>query len=240
MQFPADAEPYLSGAAFSNGLTLPIARPEGSVPDRFTLLEALVRGRRVLHMGCVDHLPLIEEKRRRGRWMHERLAGSAAALAGLDIEAEGVAYLRDRLGYDDVHLTDVTRDAPPEAVANRAWDVAVFGEIIEHVDDPVHFLSAFRERYAGIVAEAVFTTPNAFRLDNHRAARRGEEVINTDHRFWWTPYTLGKVCTRAGLRVTDFRFCEGYPVPAWNVPRRLRLSRTPALRDTLVMTAALA
>ncbi|HYE57847.1 MAG TPA: hypothetical protein VD948_05050, partial [Rhodothermales bacterium] len=186
MQFSPDAEPYLTGAAFSNGLTVPIARPERSVPDRFTLLETLVRGRRVLHMGCVDHLPLIEEKRRKGRWMHERLARSASALAGLDIEAKGVAYLRDRLGYDDVHLTDVTKDDPPTGVAERAWDVAVFGEIIEHVDDPVHFLAAFRERYAGIVAEAVFTTPNAFRQDNFRAARHHREVINTDHRFWWT------------------------------------------------------
>jgi len=239
MKFAPDAQPYLTGEAFSNGLTVPIARPERSVPDRFTLLEDLVRGRRVLHMGCVDHLPLIEEKRVRGRWMHARLVGSAAEVAGLDIETAGIAYLRDKMGYQDVYVTDVTQDAPPAAIAKRSWDVAIFGEIIEHVDDPVLFLSAFRERYAGIVKEAVLTTPNAFRADNYTAARHHREIINSDHRFWWTPYTLGKVCTRAGLKVTDFRFCQGYPVPSWNVPRRLLLSRYPALRDTLVMTVAL-
>ncbi len=239
MHFADDVQPYLTGTQFSNGLTVPIARPERSVPDRFSLLEGLARGKRVLHMGCVDHLPLIEQKRARGRWMHARLAASATDLAGLDIEMEGIAYLRDTLGYKDVYVTDVTQDPPPPEVANRTWDLAVFGEIIEHVDDPVHFLSAFRERYAGVVHEAVFTTPNAFRADNHSAARAGREVINTDHRFWWTPYTLAKICTRAKLHVLDFSFCQGYPVPSWNVPRRVLLSRYPALRDTLVMTVAL-
>lgn len=239
MQLDPSILPFLHGSEFSNGLRVNISRPERSVPDRIGALERMAQGMRVLHIGCVDHVPLIEAKRRRGRWLHDRLAVRASQLAGIDLDAEGVAYVTEKLGYEDVFVSDVTRDDPPARVAEQTWDFALLGELVEHLDNPVAFLAAFRTRYAPHVNEVVITTPNAFRIDNFKRARRHVELLNSDHRFWWTPYTLSKVCVRAGLQVREFSFCESYPVPRWNVPRRLTLSRYPALRDTIVLRASL-
>ncbi len=231
--------PYLTGSEFSNGLRVAISHPERSVPDRIALLEQMSEGKRVLHIGCVDHIPLIEAKRKRGRWLHDRLAQRTAALVGIDLDAAGVAYVTQNLGYEDVFVSDVTRDDPPPKISMARWDYAILGEIVEHLDNPVTFLSAFRSRYAPYVDEMIITTPNAFRIDNFKQARRHVELINSDHRFWWSPYTLAKVCAQSGLRVLSFSFCESYRLPRWNVPRRLLLSRYPALRDTIVLRASL-
>lgn len=239
MKFDAHVLPYLSGEEFSNGLRLKIAQPERSVPTRIERLERLARGRKVIHVGCVDHIPLIEQKIERGTWLHARLHGTADRCLGLDIDAEGVAYLQEKLGYEDVVQCDVIADPVPPSITAERWDVMILGEIVEHLDNPVIFLSSMREKYAAVVDRLVITVPNAFRIENFLMARRHQEFINTDHRFWFTPYTLAKVVTEAGLEVESFQFCQSYPIPKVLLPKLLLLRRYPALRDNLVLTARL-
>lgn len=229
--------PYLEGTAFSNGLRMRISAPRWSVPDRLSFLEDYVRGMAVLHVGCTDHLPLIEEKRRKGRWAHDRLSKTAARLAGLDIDAEAVAYLTDTLRIPDIFLTDVLRDPIPPAIAASRWDVALLGEIVEHLDEPVSFLRTFREHYGSVVDRVLITVPNAFRADNARWSGQHLEINNSDHRTWWTPWTLAKVLTRAGYHAPRWTFCEGHPLPQWRLLRRAHLMTSPAHCDTLVMEA---
>jgi hypothetical protein len=85
----------------------------------------------------------------------------------------------------------------------------ILGEIIEHISNPAAFLNALRERYAGYVGKIILTTPHAFRYKNFtRAAKTHQEIINSDHRFWFTPYTLAKIAVDAGLWPEEFWLVE--------------------------------
>ena len=61
------------------------------------------------------------------------------------------------------------------------------------------FLQRFRENYGDVVEQIVITVPNALRAGNVKGAFRNTETINSDHRFFFTPYTIAKVACDAGF-----------------------------------------
>jgi hypothetical protein len=74
--------------------------------------------------------------------------------------------------------------------------------------------------------------------------RSHKELINSDHRYWFTPYTLAKVVTRAGFTSLRLGFVEnGVPRSRGGIRRALKqrlLRMHPALREVLVMEASFA
>lgn len=241
MRFDDQVREHLSGAAFNNALEVRIGDGQGI--DRVSLLVELCRDKRVIDLGFADHAELVGAKAERGVWLHGALAAVAERCLGIDTSEAGVQRARD-LGYRDILTADITRDAIGEIDADD-WDLLILGEILEHVDDPVRFLSAIRERYGVRIGRFVLTVPNVFAVGNLLNAVRGRETVNSDHRYWFTPYTLAKVLTRAGLRPEWFTFCESFRgEPARTVHARLRSTiaglakgRSPALRPDLVMAA---
>lgn len=229
------AQAYLRGDTFSNGQRFRFALSPRPV-RRLDLLRRMATGKRVLHLGFADHLPLIDAKIAKGTWLHALLADVAASVTGIDNDAEAVAHCR-ALGYGDLHTLDVTTDALPADLDGQTWDLAVLGEILEHVDNPVAFLDGLRRTLDGRCAEIVISTPNAFEASNLVHAMRSVEFINTDHRFWWTPYTLAKVCTRAGLTVVDLDVCKNHRSSVLAMEPLTHLF--PMLRDTLVVRCRL-
>jgi hypothetical protein len=234
---------YLEGREFSSGLqvrVVPTSPGPAPATDRQAWILALCAGQRVVHLGCCDHVPLIRDKIAAGIWLHGRLTTAASQCLGVDVDADAVRYLRDELGYDNVVCADLSRDAPAR-LTSGGWDWMVAGEIVEHLDDPVRFLSQLRETAVSHCRGLVVTVPNALRLENGLLALRGIECVNTDHRYWFTPFTIAKVLTRAGFRCESVDFVHSYPPPAprgirsWLASRLLR--RRPMLRDTLVATA---
>jgi hypothetical protein len=233
-----DLRRYLDGEEFSSGLAVEIASRREPVHDRVAHLSELVRGRRVVHVGCVDHLPLLDDKIERGIWLHGRLAEAAERCVGVDINREGIERLRTVHGRTDVVAADITADDIPEIDGLR-WDCFLLADVVEHLDAPVQFLRAVVERHGSRFDELIVTVPNALCDDNRRAARRGREVVNTDHRFWFTPYTIAKVARRAGLDPRWIRFAEFRPTTAYGRLRHsLRRRRFGARGDTLVVGMA--
>lgn len=208
MRFSNGMEAYLRGDAFSQSRSVRLLRTDSPVDaevwDRTLLLEGMLRGKRVIHVGCVDHSEgVIRRKWERGQWLHARIDAVAQRCLGVDIDAAGVDFVREELGYEDVYCIDMLRDEAPE-IHGECWDVLLLGEVIEHVDNPVAFLLGLQKRYAHCVDQLVITVPNAFRFKNLRLAWRNVERINTDHRYWFTPYTIAKVLYRAGYETREF------------------------------------
>lgn len=231
-----EAKDYLSGAKFSSAYFLALGRRHPYIA-RVPLVAGLSVGQRVIHVGCVDHLPLIEEKMARRNWLHGEITAVARDCIGLDINREGIDFLRAR-GIRNVHFYDILGDALLPGGADDAWDVMVLGEVLEHIDNPVLFLQRLRAKYQGRVSRLVLTVPNAFSFDNIKLAARAYEYINTDHRFWFTPFTLAKVITSAGFTVQGFAYCDGFLRPRW-LPSGIICRLIPAYRDTVVMVAEL-
>jgi hypothetical protein len=241
MQLKPSVMEYLDGRAFSNGLLVDFDLDEEDyvLRSRISWLQQICCEKDVIHAGCVDHgIHLIEHKRRRKKWLHAALCERARRCHGIDRDGEGIVFLRDELGFDDVECLDLVNETSRVIESNR-WDYLVLGELLEHVDDPVAFLQSIRQRYARHVADAVITVPNAFARENFRLARRGLEGINTDHRYWFTPYTLAKVATRAGLVIRYLRLCRNGVVKRRSFLKNAYLRRHPFLRNNIILVAAL-
>lgn len=201
---------YLAGKKFSNSLVVPYPYRE-DIPNRVVFLSKLMKGKRVIHLGCLDHLPLIDEKISRRQWLHKELTESAATCIGVDIDQEAKAYVETKHGYTNIILGDFTKQRLAE-LASRQWDYAVLGEILEHIDNPVAYLQSIRELYADCLERIVITVPNAWTQTTMRMASQSAEIINSDHRYWFTPYTLAKVILRAGLELEDIYFANRVPL----------------------------
>ncbi len=212
---------FLSGKTFSNAYRFELGSA-GPAPRRAERLVEICRGQRVLHVGCCDHLGLIRAKVAQGVYLHQNLCRVASRCAGMDISAPGVALLHE-LGFADVY--------EPDDVPDDSYDICLLADVIEHVGDVVAFLQSMR-RYR--CARLVVATPNAFRLRNFLSSG---EVINTDHRYWFSPYTLCKVLADAGYRAERVELCHSDHVSARGALLARMLDFLPKYRDTLLVTA---
>lgn len=244
MIFDDEVDKYLNGAAFSNGLKIRISNSEESVKDRFQIIESLCRDKKVIHLGCVDHLPLIQKKLEQNSWLHARLCDCSSRCLGIDINREGIEYIRNTLGYEDVICANLIEESIDE-IKNDSWDYLVLGEVLEHMDNPCMFLKKIQENYSNI-DKLIITVPNALSLQNITFTFSNIECINTDHRYWFTPYTLANVVCHAGMRVEQFFLCQ--PISENNnllylaahpkgLFRHMLFKRYPATRQTLLAVA---
>jgi hypothetical protein len=182
----------------------------------------MARGQRVLHVGCCDHLPHVRERVARGAHLHQLLCATAARCVGSDTNLQGLSLLRE-LGFAEVYA--------PDEVPDSQFDLCLLADVIEHVGDPVSFLrSMSRYRFR----QLVITTPNVFRWRN---CLPGDELVNTDHRLWFSPYTLCKVLVDAGYEPVAVELCHGDHVSLLGAVAARALDFVPRWRDTLLATA---
>jgi hypothetical protein len=145
-------------------------------------------GKRVLHLGCVD-TGLLESRFAQGQLMHQQLQKVATELWGLDINVEGLAFLRAH-GFDNLVEGDVSAlDEVPE-LEGEAFDVLVASEIMEHLLNPGLFLSSVKSLMVPGHTELIITVPNAFRVSTLAWLLRGIEYVHPDHNYWFSYHTL--------------------------------------------------
>ncbi len=190
--------------------------------------EAVVercRGRRVLHLGCVD-AGLLEQRLQAGQLMHQKLAAVAADLWGLDIDEAGIERMREH-GFQQLIAADAA-EAVPQLEA-QSFDVIVASEVVEHLMDPGRFLQSVRSWMTPGSTELIVTVPNAFRIDTLLGLFRGVERIHPDHNYWFSYRTATNLLHKTGFEITSVSVYSLQPrgiLP--EVLRRRRVSQAPA------------
>ena len=225
---------YLTGESFSDDLSY---RPQiiSHSEPRGDVLVQWVAGRRVLHLGFADHVPLIASRVADGSWLHARLTASATACLGIDINAQAVSTARG-LGFENVRELDIFAPHATDVLAEFQPDLVLVPDVIEHLSDPAAFLRRLAQCLPQ--AEFVVTVPNALSLRNAVQALGGVERINTDHRAWFSPFTLLKVLADAGLKSQTLHGCA--VSAAGSLKGRLLRAltqRNPILSDVLLVRA---
>ena len=216
--FP-ESTPFLNGSSFGDDYCLKLISTDDPVDrgtvDRIGLLENLVLGKKVVHVGCVDHsAALIERESARGTWLHARLSSVAQQCVGIDINDEGILYLKKTLQIEDVFCCDLTcKDLPRFASELRDR---------HSVSQPRGGPRKTRRQkhFPQGVRRIIVTVPNAFRVRNYRNSRNNHERINSDHRYWFTPFTIAKVLTVAGYIIDDIYLVRHKPL---KTPHKLNL-----------------
>ena len=203
---------YLDGTAIDNGMRINFADKIFDV-SRENAIKRIVspngaKEANVIHLGACDHIQLIDDKIKHNVWLHKLLTDHAEHCVGFDIDPESVAYCNS-IGWENIFWLDmVNQYEKVYKILERLprWDYLIAGEIVEHLDNPVEFLEKLHHRYAGYIDTIVITVPNAFRIHGLDGILHGFECINTDHRYWFTPYTICKIAHRAGFSVKELLY----------------------------------
>lgn len=166
----------------------------GTVQD---FLAQLVKGKKVLDVGCVQHSA---EQELEGTWLHRHIVRNATYVLGLDILKTDVEELARR-GYNVV-CGDATT-----ATLNDSFDVITAGEIIEHIGNPQLFL-ANMARHLNDDGRLVLTTPYPFFVLHfvESVIFDPDERWNREHVAWFCPFTLRNLIERCGLTVESYRY----------------------------------
>lgn len=148
--------------------------------SRLDVFSRICRGKRVLHVGCIDWpITDVEES------LHVQL-DAVCELDGFDIhdEAFGVigSRVRGRLFSDWEQL-------------QPGYDVVLVPEVLEHVPDVEAFLGRLHSLNA---PSYVITVPDAYscfarHFDYDQASQSFTEIVHPDHNCWYTPFTLANV-----------------------------------------------
>ncbi len=195
---------FLSGQSFSNFEKFKFDK-KSFIPKRIDLLESLLVNKSILHFGCCDHENLIEEKVANNSHLQEKLAKISKICIGIDNNKAGIEKLK-KLNIENCYYYDLF-ESNIEEIENQLYDYVLLGEILEHIADPVAFLSMIRLKFKNS-KNLIITVPNALSSKNIYNIKRGIEEINTDHKYWFTPYTLAKVITEAGFKFESLYFVD--------------------------------
>lgn len=61
--------PYLEGSSFNDALPIKVEQAE-KLQDRMDFIEAIMCGKRVVHNGCLDQVPLTQARMQSNCWLH--------------------------------------------------------------------------------------------------------------------------------------------------------------------------
>lgn len=236
MKFKKEDLQYLNGIKFSNGHKFKVAKKNQPNKRRIEFLTDFVKNKKVLHIGFTDHVPLIEQKVKSNDWLHKLLIDSSNHCVGIDINTKSVDYVKKVLGIKNVYSLDIATENLPQQIKTEEFDVVILGEVLEHIDNPVNFLNQINIKLSKQSKQLIVTVPNALDLTNLLEIGSGIEYINTDHRYWFTPFTLSKVLSRANFKIEDFFYLQSWmPKRKW---KRFLVKRYPMLRETLVLVSS--
>lgn len=230
---------YLQDTVFTSSyeFDLEFDSADNRLYSRIEWLSKTVKNKNIIHVGCVDHnFDIIKKKIDKAQWLHARLDEVSGRCLGIDINEEGIAYLAEELGYSDVVAENIVAERS-SSITSVDWEYIILGEVVEHMDNPVEFLSSIHNLYQGHIQKIIVTVPNAFALKNFKNAKKGVERINSDHRYWFTPYTICKLLTVSGYKVTSLRSCGGDKNKIRSIFKNLKLKKNPLLRNGLIIEA---
>lgn len=163
--------------------------------DREDYIVEACTGKKVLHFGFVD-APFKAS-------LHAKIRAVVSWTWGIDNNAAAVdAYKVETLdvGCSACDIEEFVGSDDPNL------DLVLVPELLEHVHNVGNAMSRVRQICGEHGCDAIITVPNAFFVGNLFAALEGVESVHPDHRCWFSPHTLTRCITDAGLRVKEFKY----------------------------------
>jgi len=179
-----------------------IVLPKVSVMrGRRSLIIEKCRGKRVLHVGCVD-TGVIYDRFNKNELMHQNLVDVANELWGVDINEDGIEFLRQQ-GFMNLVVADAVDLHNVETWQNTLFDVIVTSEVVEHLQNPGLFFQSVKQLMKPGHTELIISVPNAFRIDTLLWLMKNIEFVHPDHNYWFSYLTITNLVHKNGLVVKE-------------------------------------
>ncbi len=204
MKFSKETYNYLINKNFSSSHKLSFINNQNDF-TRKDILCNLVKNHKIIDLGCADHLNLIDYKINKNEWLHQLLCNSSRQCVGIDNNRNAIEYLINKYSFKNLYHGNIN-EMDLNFIYKEQWDELVLGEIIEHVNNPCDFLTSIHNRLKSNINSIIITAPNAWNYNILKLVLKNTENINSDHKYWFSPYTLAKVLTESGFFVTDIYF----------------------------------
>jgi len=164
--------------------------------SHFHMLELVGHNKRVLDVGCASG------------YLARILVDRGCTVSGVEIDAEAAEHARpilDRLVVGDLERIDLTQEFEPSS-----FDVILFGDILEHLRDPLSPLAQAKKLLApgGYV---VISIPNIGHGAVRLALLEGKwnygplGLLDETHLRFFTRENLNELLYRAGLAAAEIR-----------------------------------
>lgn len=152
--------------------------------SREDVFSDVCRGKRVLHVGCMDH-PFTNLSAN----LHVTLASVCRSLDGFDVNAGSFPAMIEHLKAQG-KTTELFSSFEP--LFERQYDVVLVPEVLEHVDNVATVLGELSRL---TTAEFILTVPDAHQcfyrhFDALPESDEVVEAVNPDHNCWFSPFTF--------------------------------------------------
>lgn len=170
-----------------NNFFLQKVKTEDVLISREDFLRNLLRGTKVLHVGCTDY-PVTNVANN----LHVKISPSCLILDGLDLDEEGLKVLKQHVD-GDYYIS--TKEIEKE------YDYVLVPEVIEHVGNVCEFLedlSTINTKkyfitgpcFIGHLSLGFFRYKDFYGNPMTKETEDYIETVHPDHNCWYTPYTL--------------------------------------------------
>ncbi len=189
--------------------------PEAENDSRAIAVRLVGGNKRVLEFGCSS-----------GR-ITEVLVNRGCHVTGIEVDPD--AAEKARVHADDVVVLDLDYDEFETKLAGQQWDVALFGDVLEHLRDPLRVLRATRQLLdpRGTV---VLSVPNVAHADVRLSLLNGKfpygpyGLLDRTHLRFFTRDTLTQLLDDAGFVPVEV---QRVVLPAFDSELRLRREDFP-------------
>lgn len=168
--------------------------------NRDNVIKSICKNKSVLHIGAADS-PYTELKISKNLLLHKKLESTSSKLVGIDIDQNAINYLKDN-GINNILNIDLMGD---NIFKLGEFDVIVFGETIEHLNNIGFFLDRIKKLMHKDTL-LVVSTPNARSFDQILCTLFGYEVIHEDHLVNFTYASLLQMMKKNGFNIESFYF----------------------------------
>jgi hypothetical protein len=230
---------------FLSGKKLDVSRrfADVSMPEivrRTDYLRQRCIGKKVLHIGCLDHYEIIPERIRTKTWLHGIVSDVSELCLGIDVDRTSYCLIRREFGVQNVQLLDLSKPMEEEKICSIRqirWDLILCPEVLEHTTNHQQFLQnlAFLAHHNTVL---IITGPNAFQFSNFINTLRRFEDVNSDHKYWFSFYTMSRMLAANGWRPWRLIYYDNPKGRLWiRVLCELAKQMSRAFSDGLIIEA---
>jgi hypothetical protein len=224
--------PYISGQKFHENYCWNLSK-QSSVRHRSELMIEICRNKKVLHIGCCDHLPRLANIIAENTWLHGLITHASSSTIGVDIDKNAIKYASELSQLNNMIYGDMASPYRIPAIENSKFDVVVLGEMLMVLNDPSAFLHNIHVLYGKNFGKLVITVPNAFRGGNIKNVFFNKESVYTESRCFFTPFTLSKTAFDGGFLPSRIEMATYTKASR---AKTLLLGKFPLLSEVIVYT----